>query len=339
MAPLNHGPTEAPSRSEPLRHRRPSAKRRIEKRSPADVARLRRTVEACRHAYGRYPSVVGIGTGLKFTGGRRIADAPLCIHFYVRRKLRRAAGRRLPRFVYSRKSDGSVDRSRRIPTDVIELKRLRFACRSGDQLEAIGELGTLTILFRDKGQAAERYYLVTCAHVAGDVRQSPPVDPALRGRCCISGDPLARTLVNSVQQAGQVTYDVALAELAEGCTPQPDLMVVGSSHRLTGFFPAAQIHPGMSVSCAFPVSNVVAATVASGRTTLPLTLDGVEYHVANLFLIDRGPLPGDSGGLLYDGSDAIGILVGVADGWGLFQPLEEAFSFLRQLSPVPIRCF
>jgi hypothetical protein len=103
--------------------------------------------------------------------------------------------------------------------------------------------------------------------------------------------------------------------------------------------PSSQILPGLQVDCAFPVSSIPTATVASHRNTLPLVIDGRECSVENLFLINRAPMHGDSGGLLYSDGATVGILVGMSDGFGLFHPLAEAFDYLQQVSSIPIQCF
>jgi len=195
------------------------------------------------------------------------------------------------------------------------------------------------VLFRNKVSGQGGYYLMTCAHVAGDVRQTPPVDPRITSSCCAAGAVFAATLVNSTERSGTVDYDIALARITPEYSPQPDCRIVGSSVVLRRFLASSEIRTGMRLDCAFPVSNVASAVVSSLRTSLPLLLDGREYQVNNLFLIDRAPRKGDSGGLLYDGPNAVGILVGMADGWGLFQPLGEAFRHLREISPVPLKCF
>jgi hypothetical protein len=300
---------------------------------------LRRTCEACHRTYGRNPNVIGVGIGLKFVSGHAHPGAE-CLHFYVRRKLKRLGPRRrLPRFVYARRHDGRVDRSRKICTDVIELRRLSFACTAGSEIHVIGESGTLTLLFRNKAPGQQGFFLITCAHVAGDVRHSPPVDPQIT--CSQKGVPTvcATTLANATARAGSLDYDIALAQIHPGHKPFSDCQIARTTTVLTHFLPPEDIRPGLRVDCAFPVSNVPVATVASSRTSLPLVLDGREYLVHNLFLLDRQPRKGDSGGLLFDGEAAAGILVGRADGWGLFQPLAEAFAYLQTLSPIPIRCF
>ncbi|MDI1279424.1 hypothetical protein [Methylobacter sp.] len=299
---------------------------------------LLRASEACKRRYGKYPNVIGIGVGQEFTHGSPLANN-LCIHFYVTQKFSEITLKKLPRFVYARTPDGKIDRSIKINTDVIELKKLSLVCKAGTEIGVIGEAGTITIIFRNKILGSSDFYLVTCAHVAGNLRQSPPTDPSINSSCCNSNTILASTIVNSTQQQGNVFYDIALAKIIPECTPQPELQVIESSVVLQRFLPSNEIRIGMQISCAFPISNVQSATVSSLRTSLPVIVDGREYLFNNLFLIDRMPREGDSGGLLYDGTDAIGILVAKSEGWGLFQPLGEAFEHLQEISPVSISCF
>jgi hypothetical protein len=106
-------------------------------------------LEACRRNYGHYPNVIGIGAGIKYRK-RKPTGSKLCIHFYVRKKIKRVGRRkRLSRFVYARLDDGIIEYSRKLPTDVIELRQLRFACKSGSEIDVIGESGAITLVFKN----------------------------------------------------------------------------------------------------------------------------------------------------------------------------------------------
>jgi len=302
---------------------------------------LRRTAAACRRRYLGWPNVLDVGVGLKFRSGR-LGDENPCVQFCVRRKLRRPA-HRLPRFVYARRRDGKIDRRRRIPTDVVVVRSPRFACGAGTRLEAPGELGTLTLLFRNRPDGG--YYLLTCAHVAGSLERSPPPDPRLESECC-RGAPFATTVANSVAERGAVAFDVAIGRLERACTPRPVRRVEGSRTRLRRLRPAAAIFPGARVDCATARSGAFSAVVASDARALRVRLDGTAYLVRNLFLIQARLLPGDSGGLVFDREEAIGILVALAGddapghvGWGLFQPLEGAIQHLADRCGFPLRPF
>jgi hypothetical protein len=286
--------------------------------------------------------VLDVGVGPKYRGGRRSGDG-LCVQFCVRRKLRRPGARRLPRFVFARRRDGALDRGRRVATDVVALGRPRFACAAGARLEAAGELGTLTLLFRNRPDG--RFYAVTCAHVAGSLEGSPPADPRLASACC-RARVFATTVASSVAERGVVDWDIALARLEPGCTPQPERRVEGSRRRLGRLRPASAIRPGSFVECAAARSGRFPAVVASDARSLRVRLDGIPYRVRNLFLIEARLLPGDSGGLVFDADEAVGTLVAVAGedapgrpGFGLFQPLEGALGHLAERCGFPLRCF
>ncbi len=311
-------------------------------REPPTLGVLRRTAAACRRRYRGRGHVLDVGLGVKYRQGRR-CDQGLCIQFCVSRKLLRPGRRRLPRFVYARRSDGTLDRSRRIPTDVVVVRDARFACGAGTRLEAPGETGTLTLLFRN---APDRdFYLLTCAHVAGSLEVSPPADPRLESDCCPGGT-LATTIAQSVAERGTVDWDVALARLETRCTPQPERRVDGKRAALRRLRATEAILPGAAVECATARSGRFAAVVASDARTLRVRLDRVVHRVSNLFLLEARPLPGDSGGLVFDGNEAVGILVAVAGGdppghagWGLFQPLAGAIAHLETLCGFPLRVF
>ena len=299
---------------------------------------LCRTQKACERNYGNHPNVIGVGIGLKFKRGRP-QSSNNCVHFYVRRKVKRFyPARKLPKFVYARRSNGTVDYSHKIWTDVIELKSLKFACRSGTEIRGDWRRRHLNITvskqdFRSKQLLS--YNMRACCRRCPAVYS---VDPRITSSCCKTGAVLATTIVNSTERNGEVDYDIALAKLTSECTPQPDCQIVGSAAVLRRFLPSNNIRAGMRLDCAFPISNIISATVSSLRTSLPLFLDGRD-QVNNLFLIDQTPRRGDSGGILHDGDDAAGILVGMADGWGLFQPLDEAFQHLQNIAPDPNQVF
>jgi hypothetical protein len=314
----------------------------IRKDIPPEV--LEATVAACRKRYGHYPNVIGIGAGLKVTKGQVLfnkdeeIDTTICMHFYVRHKVQDLpSGSRLPRFVYARTAEDTVDRTWRIPTDVVNVGSPRFAQKSGTAIFPTGKSGAITIVFQNRAGSRRSSYLVTCAHIVGDLMQSPPVDPLI---CDQSGAHLATTIANSTAVQGAVTYDIALARLFINCAPEDNLGIEGTTTKISGFLSHSQIRPGLQVDCAFPVSNVLRATVVSDRITLPIVLDGLACHVSNLFLINHAAQKGDSGGLLYSEELAVGILVAMSDeGWGLFHPLKEAFEHLQHISPIPIQCF
>ena len=307
---------------------------RIPPHIPADM--LAATLAACRKSYHHYPNVVGVGAGLKFTGGQ-VCDQTPCIHFYVSHKrpgLPR--GIQLPQFVHVRTAAGRLDRSRRILTDVIPVGASRFAQQSGTEILNTGNAGTITLVFNNLAEAGTPSYLITCAHVVGDLVRSPPIHPVVRHR---SGSDLATTVACASASQGVVEYDIALARLLHNCTAEQVLGIAGTAAKISRFQPASGIQPGLEVACAFPVSRLTRAVVASTRTELPIRMNNREFLVRNLFLLNQRVMRGDSGGLLYRDGVAVGILVAMSDeGLGLFQPLEEACQFLQQLSTTAIRC-
>lgn len=296
--------------------------------------------EKCKKNYLNYPNVIGVGIGLKFVNNQMLEEK-LCIQFYVRRKISdsQITKKKLPKFVYRRFKNGSIDYSNKIITDVILLNNLCFTCKAGTVVDVIGESGALTLVFKNKIGNQSTYYALTCAHVAGNVLHTPPINPSMESSCCQSSTIFATTVVNSTDENRRLAYDIALAKISDECSPQPELEINGSTTKIESFLPSEEIRVSMTLECNFPVSNIISAMVSGRRTSLPIALDGVLFTVENLFKIDQEPLKGDSGSLLFDGSSAVGILVARADGFGFFQPLGEAFDHLREISPEPIKCF
>jgi len=99
---------------------------------------------------------------------------------------------------------------------------------------------------------------------------------------------------------------------------------------LRGFLPASEIHPDMEVECDFPVSGSRPAQVDGFAGTVVMTIGGRESAVRNAFLIRANVRKGDSGGLVYRGGRAVGILFGRSTGgWGWFHALEDTVAHLR----------
>ncbi len=223
----------------------------------------------------------------------------------------------------------------KIPKDIIAASR--FVPQSGTEILDTGNAGTVTLVFNNRAEPGTPSYLITCAHVVGDLTRSPPIHPVIRYR---SGGNLATTVVSASASQNIVDYDIALARLYKSCTSGEVLRIVGTPTTISNFGPASGLKIGLGVACAFPASRLTRAVVASSRTELPIMVNGREFIVRNLFFIDRKVMRGDSGGLLYHDGLAVGILVAMSDeGWGLFQPLDEAFGFLQQASKTPLQCF
>jgi hypothetical protein len=301
-----------------------------------------------RFAHRRYhsrPNVLAVGIGTKFkrttpapASSRRV-EGVTCLQFFVTRKQRAIRPRhRLPRFVYARLRDGRVDHRRRIPTDVIPVGRIHAACGAGSPLDAAADHGLITLIFRNKAEPGRHCYLLSCAHVAGDIHRSPPAYGELTSDPSLAG-PFARTIVNATARGDEMVYDIALARIDGRALPLPELRVRGEAVRLRSFLPRRLLQPGLGVSAALRNRSVrgaidsleASARVAYGRQTI---------LVHHLFGLNVAAGKGDSGGLIYRDTAAVGIVVAASpEGWLWFQPLESAVAFLATLSPVPITVF
>lgn len=182
------------------------------------------------------------------------------------------------------------------------------------------------------------FYLVSCAHVAGDVQRSPPAYPELTCDDSSAG-PFARTLVNSTVVGDSLNYDIALAKLEEGALPVAELRVRGERAALASFLPQRRLQPGVGVRAT--LSNRTArGTVETVHASASIAYGNRTYDVHNLCGANIDASPGDSGGLVYRNSEAVGIVVAASpEGWLWFQPLESAIEFLNTISPVPVNVF
>ncbi len=295
--------------------------------------------------YGRYRNVVGVGLGTKFKRAPGRPDSPAkvpgttCIQFLVTRKQRSVAhGHNLPRFLYGRSLSGAVDYRERIPTDVIQVGGIHAAGGAGSRLDSNTEHGLITLIFRNQADPAQPFFLLSCAHVAGDMQRSPPADEALTSDCS-PAQPFANTLVNSTAVAGDVSYDIALARIVTNALPLEELTIRGESFKLTGFIPAQFIQQGTWVSATLRNANP-RGSIESLHATATIQYGSQLFQVHNLFGVNVAAQKGDSGGLIYQDAQAVGIVVAASPaGWLWFQPLEPAFQYLQAIAPFEISLF
>ena len=247
--------------------------------------------------------------------------------------------RRLPGFVYGRFPNGGVDRRRKVPTDVIPVGSIQAAgCAAGSQLDSNVDHGLITLIFRNKAEPGNVYYLLSCAHVAGDPGRSPPAYPVLNSDCS-SATPFAVTLVNSTANAREIAYDIALARLQDDALPVEELRIRDETFSLDSFLPVQSIQQGLAVSAVLR-SYSTRGSVDSLDASAEVGYAAGTFLVHNLYGVNVAAQKGDSGGLVYRGSQAVGLVVAASpQGWLWFQPLEPAVSFLNTISPVAIRVF
>jgi hypothetical protein len=308
-------------------------------RGPVPVAVLKRTLRVAELRYLSFPNVVGIGIGTKFVR-RKATDNHACIHFFVSVKAKEArlGGNRLPRYLIGRAPDGSLMRRIRIPTDVIRVGRVTAICGSGSPLVGLGQGGVATIMFRDKRPQAVDCFLLTCAHVVGNVRA--PVMGAMASGCDPATIPFARTVATSSVKAGSLKYDVALAKMDRQLTPAEDMSIDGTPIRLTSFLPRNAIRPPARYSCRFPVSNTQSGLVTSFFGKVQVTYSGVPCIVENAFVLQASVLPGDSGGLIFAGDSAVGIAFARSpEGLTWFHGIGDALKHAIGLYGEPLQCF
>src|SRR5664280_1279319 len=289
-----------------------------------------------------YPNVLAIGIGSKFKrspGLRRPArvEGLACIQFFVSRKVQTLrAARRLPQFLYSTARGG---RRRRISTDVIPVGRIQAAtCGAGSTLDANRDHGLITLIFRNKVPQSREFFLISCAHVAGNMRRSPPSFNELTSASS-SAIPFARTLALSTAQGDEIEYDIALAKIEAAALPLPELRVTGTNQALRSFLPLRSIQPGLGVNAALQRGRAH-GTVDTMHASADVRYAGATFRVHNLFGLNLPAGRGDSGGLVYRASQAVGIVVAASPlGWLWFQPLELAVNFLSKIAGIDLSVF
>ncbi len=255
-------------------------------------------------------NILAIGRGRKRTGGETL-DVPAVI-FYVRKKgpHHHDAGSRIPRKLYDRDSSGSVDRSRYFRTDVREVGRIE-AVSSGRQCSSSFRKGTASLVFDAPGGDSREVYVLTCAHVIGDVQLMTPGFKRVKLRLPGSGTARGSRLHQVSQRNGRLEFDIAIARLDDGAPAVPLRVVPKDGTSLTRF-----MNPPLPQDRRVKILGCKTGIVKSGRivgplhTSVPIPFVGGSLLVRNLYVIDDfTPKSGDSGGIVYSRDRAVGLVV------------------------------
>jgi hypothetical protein len=290
-----------------------------------------------------YPNVLAIGVGAKFKRGTRKTNPPAkveglaCIQFFVTRKVRSLKPhQRLPGFLYTKSRGG---RRGRISTDVIPVGRIQAAsCGAGSRLDSNRDHGLITLIFRNKVPRSREYFLISCAHVAGNMLRSAP---AFNELTCASSSaiPFARTVSLTMARGDEIQYDIALAKIEAAALPLRELRVKGTNTALRSFLPLRSIQLGLGVNAALQRGRAH-GTVDTMHASADIRYASATFRVHNLFGLNLPGGRGDSGGLVYRDSQAVGIVVAASpQGWLWFQPLEPAVNFLSEIAGIDLSVF
>jgi hypothetical protein len=310
---------------------------------------LTRIAQAALKLYRRYPNVLGVSTGTKYVK-RRATDNHASVQFYVRKKgsLKTRRQRALPRFMYGRFKDGRVNRKLRFTTDVIEVGRIRAVCGAGSPIfSSIGltrQNGAMSFIFRNKAESDSHYYVLSCAHVIGNIDEPGDLSVLVESEMRPETVPFATTLFSGAQAGGVVQYDIAIAQVNAACLPMRDLEIAGTNAAIRSFMPQNQITPTLRVKCMLPVSHAERGTVESYGGSVDIEYRKGTYAVQNAWMakVNKRVRVGDSGGILYADGTAIGVVFaasGSEDGWAWFHPFVDAFEYVRSNVGIDLKCF
>ena len=303
---------------------------------------LTATLDSVQSNYRYFANVCGVAYGTKFSDGMPLVDTP-SVQFFVREKQpEQDLAKPLPKFVYARSSAGDIDRSVRIPTDVIELRNLEMCCFAGNEVTRVGgSTGSVALMFENK-TADRKKLVVTCAHVVGDLTEVP-ADAEIRGGEPIPGGCLFRAHVIASTQAnnGQLEYDVAIGEVFSS-SDFFDLGLANSPIIFTGFGTDEDRARDSTVEFRSTISPDRTADIASSTTTIRRieTPEGNHVTVHNLIACKGSAVSGDSGGIAFVEDRAVGMLVARADdNWVFIHPIKDALDHLAEESDLSMKCF
>ncbi len=276
------------------------------------------------------PNVCGVSFGTKFTNEQKLEESE-AVQFFVTQKVADADLKRsLPSYVFRRKQDGTVDRSDKIPTDVIELQNLELCCRAGNEISQSPYSGSVALVFRDKARTDDVYAL-TCAHVVGDL-----TSPVGIGGDFVGGDTrcqfTAKVLWASVLEDDELEYDIALTKADVYNGELIDLQVEGNDTQMSGHADIASAATGSQFEAHSKESGRQMLSIESEPSTIRDidTQDGTKISISNLVGCRGTAQKGDSGGLVFDGEKIAGIIVAKSDnGWVLIHSLSAAFDYLQ----------
>jgi hypothetical protein len=302
---------------------------------------VRKVIEAAYKNYKRYPNVCGISHGAKFSDGQRNSSIKNAVQFFVSKKIgnKEDLKKTLPGFVYGRNKQGKVDKSVKIPTDVIELQNLELCCLSGNEVStSTGARGSINLIFEN--QVGDPSVLIlTCSHVAGDMTFSPLADELRGGNMDCQFQ--ANVIANTVVLDGEVEYDIAVAQ-PFNVFGTADQLTSTANVQFTGFGIAEDYKEGTVLECHSLMSEVHNIRIESEESFFEniLTPEGNQVIVHNLLACTGIVERGDSGGIVYRDDRAVGIIVAKADdNWVFIHPLENAVNHLSDLSGLGIECF
>ena len=251
---------------------------------------LIRAKQAALRLYRDYPNVVGISTGTKYVEKTATEDHA-SIHFYVRKKEfpENDKNNVLPRFVYGRFKNGKVNRKLRFTTDVIEVGRVRMVCGAGSRISSsIGltrQNGTMTFVFKNKLGSDNQYYVVSCAHVIGNIDGQSDIPIIVESESRPGITPFAATLFSSTQHDQRVEYDIAIAQIDSACLPMRDLEIINTNLSIRSFMLKSEIIPSLGVSCALPVSDAKYGVVGSYAGSVNVEYRNGTYEVENAWMV------------------------------------------------------
>lgn len=299
---------------------------------------MKAILASARRLYGRRPGILGVGIGTKFVNNQP-SDENFSLHFYVEKKKNKTIKKfLLPKFVYMRNPSGKLNRKLKIPTDVIAINKAKPCCMSGDIIRSINERGVLTLLFKNKTSINSNRYLITCAHVAGNLKSNIPKPSWLRSNCSVVSEDFAKTLISAIPHDGTMDYDIALGIVDDNALPATDCQIKGFPEiKIKQFVPRKDIVLPFKVNCILPTSNVKKATIRSFLSSVLVTFKNGDILIQNALLVEAPVKPGDSGGLLYVNEKAVGIVFARSDnGLAWCHLLDEAFNYINKLSKLDL---
>lgn len=158
----------------------------------------------------KHPDVVGITISRKITGDRETRNE--CITIFVKQKKtleELSARRRLPRYFNQRHKDSTVNRKKRICTDIVQIGEVKALAAGGSGIIVLGENGTITMAFNYSNSD----YILSNRHVLAPTKNAQNLKVKVRTDSGLIDIASLDTYFKIIDENGTDFLDAALAKV------------------------------------------------------------------------------------------------------------------------------
>lgn len=263
----------------------------------------------------KHPDVVGVTTSRRIRDGKELAEE--CITIFVKAKVHTEllpAQRKLPRYFNLRNKDGSIDRTKRIYTDIIQIGQVKSIAAGGSGIIVLGENGTITMAFQTDGDQ----FLLSNRHVLAPHIDQQQAVVQIRDDSGLVSVATLNSYFQTEQENGKEFIDAGLAKVEASSQTLIQIYAIKNGASSLSIKKMRTLKSRETGNFWFSGSQ---SGVRSG-TIMDILVGGgawkVEYAHLGVILVDRlyalkvSAIQGDSGAPVYEtSSDGTATLVGI----------------------------